>query len=404
MGYELRIALRYIRSGRVQTVLIVSVVTVGILVYTFMAALINGLAQRLTNDVIGNIAHVVLEPPERDPKLIQSPGDARVLLAVLRTNSHRVAIDGWRDAARTVERIPGVTAVSPAVQAGGFVQRGEKIKPILLYGVGVDQVSDIVEIGPRLVRGSDDLGPGEVLLGVKLADELGVTTGQRVRISSERGRDRLLSVRGIFDVENANLNERLCVVELGTAQNLLDLPGSVTRIDVKVSQVFDAPRMARQLAGATGLKATDWVSENKRLKDALRAQANVGDLVKFFTVLLIIIAVASQLLLAALRRRSEIGIMRSMGLGRAAIVHIFLWQGFLIGLIGSSIGSGLGWVFLLLLQAVLKRPDGTAAIAVDPAHGEYAVAVLTATLASTFAAVFPAVSASRVDPVTVIQP
>lgn len=404
MGFEFRVALRYIRSGRIQTVLIVSVVTVGILVYTFMASLINGLAQRLTNDVIGNLAHVVLAPPERDPALIRDPGDARVLLAVLRTHERRASIDGWREAARTAARIPGVVTVSPAVQAGGFAQRGEKVKPILLYGVEVGKVSDIVEIGPKLVRGSEDVGPGEALIGVKLADELGLTTGQRVRVSSERGRERLLSVRGVFDVENANLNERLLVVELGTAQNLLDLPGSVTRIDVKVREVFDAPAMGERLASATGLEATDWVSENKRLKDALRAQASTGHLVKFFTVVLIIVAVASQLLLAVMKRRSEIGIMRSMGIGRAAIVHIFLWQGFLIGLMGSTLGAVLGWVFLLLLRTGLQRPDGTAVLAVDPAQGDYVVAVVTATLASTFAAVFPSVSAARVDPVTVIQP
>jgi lipoprotein-releasing system permease protein len=153
----------------------------------------------------------------------------------------------------------------------------------------------------------------------------------------------------------------------------------------------------------TGLTGIDWISENARLQDALRAQGSTGDLVKFFSILLIIISVASQLLLSANRRRSEIGIMRSMGVSKASVTWIFLLQGLLIGLIGSCAGALLGYGFAEFLNALTLRPDGTHSLPVEPALGEYGIAITIATLASSLAAILPARMASRVDPVEVIQ-
>jgi lipoprotein-releasing system permease protein len=403
MPFEITVALRYVRSGRLQTALIFAGVAIGIVVFTFMAALINGLAVSLTNNVIGNIAHVRLEPAERIPATLrQSPG-LRALVAVQRGNEPRASISGWRKYVDMVERVPGVTAVAASVTGAGFIQRGERIVPVSLLGYEPGKESVMIDLATGLVRGSASLSPGDVLIGVTIADQLGVTTGQRLRVRSDRGRERSLVVRGIFDVRSASVNERLAFTDLGTAQNLFDLVGTTSRIELKLVDIFAAPRVAEQLSSMTGLQAIDWIRENARLQDALDAQGNTGDLVKFFAVLLIVIAVASQLLLSAVRRKAEIGIMRSMGVSRASVTAIFLCQGLLIGLFGSLLGAALGYGFANLLAQLTLRPDGTLGLPVDPALGEYGRAVLLATVAATLAAILPARVASRTDPVEVIS-
>ncbi|MEO6447399.1 MAG: FtsX-like permease family protein [Gemmatimonadaceae bacterium] len=403
MPFEFAVALRYLRSGRLQTVLIFSGVAVGIVVFTFMAALINGLAVTLTNDVIGNLAHVRLEPAPRVPRQLGEVAGLRTLLAVQRGSEPRAAINGWRSFVQTAERLPGVTRVAASVSGSGFIQRGEKIVPVSVTGYEPGKESEMIDLAGGIVRGSPALASGEVLIGITMADELGVTTGQRLRVRSDRGRERALLIRGVFDIGNASLNERAAFTDLSTAQGLFELGGAVSRIEVKLADVFSAPTVATRLAALTGLDAVDWIKENARLQDALRAQGSTGDLVKFFAVLLIIIAVASQLLLSALRRRAEIGIMRSMGVSRASVTGIFVTQGFLIGLLGSVLGAGLGYGFANFLALVTLRPDGSRGLPVDPALGEYGLAIAIATVAATLAAVLPARIASGVDPVEVIQ-
>ena len=402
MPFELSVALRYIRSGRLQTLLIFSGVAVGIVVFTFMAALINGLAVSLTNNVIGNLAHVRLEPLPREPRTLPTPGDVRALVAVQRGNEPRASINGWRNVAQMIERLPGVTASAASVSGAGFIQRGEQVVAVSITGYEPGKESAMIDLASGMIRGSASLGPGDVLIGVSLAADLGVTTGQRLRVRSDRGRERALLIRGIFDVRSASVNERLAFTDLGTAQSLFDVVGSVSRIEVKLQDIFAAPAVAEQLRGMTGLDAIDWIAENARLQDALSAQGRTGDLVKFFAILLIIIAVASQLLLSALRRRAEIGIMRSMGVTRASVTWIFLCQGLLIGLLGSLLGAALGYGFANFLAVVTLRPDGTQGLPIDPALGEYGLAISIATVASTLAAILPARIASRTDPVEVI--
>ncbi len=404
MPFEVKVALRYLRSSKLQTGLILAGIAVGIVAYTFMAARINGLEVKLTDDVIGNIAHIVLEPSEVHPRLIVPPAEGSALVAVQRANERRPEIEGWRPLVTAIDARPEVVAVAPLATGNGFFQRGEKVMPVGITGVEPLRASAILDLEGGLVLGSVVLGPGDVLIGVELADELGVTTGQRLRLRSDRNRERTLNVRGIFDVGSASVNERLAFVDLRTAQSLLDLEGAISRIELKVADIYQAPAIARRLGATTGLEATDWIASNERLQDALRAQGSTGSMIKVFSLLTIVIGVASVLLLAAVRRRSEIGIMRSFGISRGSVRRIFQLQGFLLGLIGSGVGAAGGYGFCLLLQAATRRPDGSFGLPVDPALGEYGTAMALATAASTLAAILPARAAAKVDPVEALQP
>lgn len=414
MAYELKVAFRYLASSRLQTSLILAGVAVGILAYTFMAALINGLAISLTEDVIGNIAHVTLRAADRSPRWLgtaesggegdtdDDAGPQRALVAVQKGGEPRPEISGWRRLERRIEDTPGVHSVAPQVEGSGFLRRGERILPIAFTGAAEGKLSTIVDLAGHLVRGRAELGPEDVLVGIGAADELGVTVGQRLLLESERDRRRSLTVRGVFDV-GGMINDQAVFVDLSTAQSLMELEGSVSTIRIKVDDLYAAPRLARRLAGATGLQAENWIDQNQRLQEALTAQARTGSLIKFFSLLTILIGVASVLLLSAVRRQGEIGILRSFGVSKRSVSAIFLLQGLLLGLVGSSAGAGLGWLFCRLLLVLTRGPSGQAALPVEPSQGEYATAVLLATAACTLAAILPARRAARVDPVEVIQ-
>lgn len=404
MRFEILVAWRYLLSSRVQTALILLGVIVGVIVYTFIASLINGLRVRLTEDVVGNIAHVRLEVPDRVPQLLENPSDdSTALVAVQRGEQPREEISGWRQLIVNIENTPGVKIASPQATGSGFIQKGEQLKPVEITGVEPEKVSAITDIAGGLIRGTTELASGDVLIGKDLADDLGVSTGQRLQIRSGRNRERSLVIRGIFDVGAAGINERVIFVELGTAQALLDIQGNITQIGIKLNDLDAAPQFATGFAGSTGLEAKSWIEENENLQEALNAQAQTGNLIKIFSIVTIVIGVASVLLVSSVRRRSEIGIMRSMGVSRFSITLIFVLQGFFIGLVGSVLGALLGWVFGNLLVTLTTGVDKRPGLPLDPSQGEYWIVILIATFASSVAAILPARSASKVDPVEVIQ-
>lgn len=403
MRYEIRVAIRYLRSSGLQTVLILLATVAGIVAFVFIASLINGLQDQLIDDVLGNIAHIRLEPEDHVPVLIEPIEGAEVLLARQETRRQREEIEGWRGVVEMIEAMPEVTAVSAQAVGGGFIVRGGERLPVSLSGVEPEKVSAILDVEGNLVRGTAAIGPADAVVGGDLADELDLDVGQRIRVRSEENRERSLTVRGIFDLGIQGLNEQLVILDLRTAESLLGLERGVTQIEIKVADIFTAEEIARTLAAVTGLEATSWQEENSQFEDALSAQNQSSNMIKLFTMITIVIAVAGVLQVAALRRLSEIGIMRSMGVRRRSIMAMFILQGLFVGLVGSSIGSFVGWVFVNVVRRATLQPDGTSTLPVDPAQGEYGIAIAAATIASAVAAILPAWSASRVDPVEVLQ-
>jgi lipoprotein-releasing system permease protein len=292
--------------------------------------------------------------------------------------------------------------VAGQIIGSGFLAKAEAVAPVSVTGVESGQVSAIARIGPSIVSGSTELTLGAILIGQGLADKLGVGVGQTVSLSSDRGVQQTFTVGGIFALGVGGLDNGSVIVNIRPARVLFALPEGLTRFEVKLDDLNSAPQAARAIGAATGLKATPWTENNKDLLDALRAQARTGDLIKIFALITIIIGVASALLLSTYRRQSEIGIMRAMGATRRFVVFVFVIQGALIGLSGGVIGAGLG--YLSLLPFPLPEATAGGGLPVDVRQGDYLAAILLTVTGAVLAAIWPANSASRVDPVKVIGP
>jgi len=411
MVFELKLAARYLASARLQTGLLVSGVAVGVVVFTFIAALMNGLSRRLTEDITGNVAHVTLEPEPRSPRaFLASPGK-RSLFAVQPGHDVKPVIRTYRFVLDVAARMRGIRVAVPEVFGNGTLARGEKNVAVAVTGVEQKNADEIAPLGQSMIRGRLDLGVGNVIIGSRLADELAVDVGERLILRAVRpasgsaaaSAEAVVVVRGIFTLGVQAIDERVLYIELGTAKKLFDIQDGVSIIELKVDDVWQAPALADRLARATQLKASSWLERNARLQEGLRAQASTAAMIKVFSLLTIAIGVASTLYLSVSRRRSEIGILRSFGIGRAAIIRAFVLQGVLVGAMGATTGIALGFGFAHVLLAVSMKANGVPSIPIDPDLGEYGWAVILAVGASAFAAVLPAWSAAKIDPLEAIQ-
>ena len=409
MVFEAKLALRYLISSRLQTSLLVAGVAVGVLVFTFIAALMNGLGVRLTDDITGNVAHVTLEPEPRVPRTYMPSPLGRAVFAVQPGHDDTAEIRTYRSVLELAVRMPGVRVAVPEVIGNATLARGANSVGVVVTGVAPEQAGTIAPVDRSIVRGRLDLGVGNVVVGSTLAQDLAVDVGDRLVLRAARSRagvassDAIVTVRGIFTLGVQAVDERVIYLELTAARKLFGLTDGVSQIELKITDIWRAEELSAGLARATGLKATSWLERNARLQEGLRAQASTATMIKVFSLLTIAIGVASTLFLSVMRRRSEIGILRSFGIGRAAVVRTFVLQGVLIGIMGSEVGVALGFAFAHLLLAISMTAKAAPSIPIDPAQGEYLRAILLATAASALAAILPAWSAAKTDPLDAIQ-
>jgi lipoprotein-releasing system permease protein len=299
-----------------------------------------------------------------------------------------------------IEALPEIAVTSQQIVGNGFMVRGVVTAPVSVTGVETDKVSAIADIEEALQDGSTDLANSSVIMGSTLASDLGVSVGQVVRLQSDQDVQRPLVVSGIFELGVEALDARSAFVSLATARTLFNLPQGISLIEIKLTDLNQAPPVARRIANETGLKATAWTEGNSQLLDGLRAQANSGNLIKAFALITIVIGVASALLLSTYRRRPEIGIMRAMGASRGFVIFVFVTQGALIGLLGGLIGAGLGYAALLPFPVPELAPPG--GLPVDVRQGAYGLAISLTAIGAILASILPARAAARVDPVSVI--
>lgn len=399
MPYDLKLAWRYLISSRGQSALLIAGVALGVFFFVFISALIGGLGQFLVQRTVGEISHVTLTPAAAEARLL--PGSVgETLLVTQAETGQRDLLAGADALVPLLDQTPGIAGVSPQLTGNAILLRGQARAAVSVTGIEPQRVSDIADFSGRLVAGNAVLGSNRVLIGQALADDLKIGTGQILRIQSDRGVETTLQVTGIFALGVEATDRRSIFISLATARALFAVPQGISRIEVKLDDLYQADAMAKQLGALTGYHSESWTEGNTQLLDGLNAQARSGDMIKGFSLLTIIIGVASAMLVNTYRRSSEIGIMRACGAKRGFVLRVFILQGALIGLCGAALGAGLGYAVLSHIPR--PEPGTTPGLPVDYRQGAYGLAMVLTTIGAVFASLLPARAAARIDPVKVI--
>ena len=404
-----------VRSKRL-TALTLVVLSVSVILVIFLTALIDGLERDLVEETTGAIAHVLIEPREREPLALwnreqpAAPDDGPLYLGERTTlTSQKGAIDNWPRWTRLVDQFsPEIQGVSPAAEGQGFVIRGEKREAVRLYGIEPRRYDRLVPIQKNLVEGRFyELGPGEIAIGYKLAETMGVDTGDRLQVTTSARTGRSMRIVGLFDTGFGGVDNAAVFMRLGDGQSLFGLGSSVNAIGVEVQNVFQADRVAEQLQRQVPYAVTSWIADNERLLRALEGQGRSSDLIIFFTAVAAAFAIASILIVLVTNKLPEIGILKAMGATRRQIRTVFALQGALLSLVGGILGASVGALTVKLLSKIEGPP--TASGRTEPlfpfelSPELVAGTVVGAVLIGFVASLVPALRASDVDPIEVIQ-
>ena len=346
MQFELFVAARYLRAKRRQAVIgiitVISIIGVAAGVASLIVALAinNGFRQDLQDRLLGSTSHI---------------------------NLLRVASDGirdWEALLARLEKTPHVVAGAPAIYEQVLISRGARAQGGILKGIipqderKVSTILDTVTQGSAaaLDQASQSANGAEpatqlppIILGKDMADELGANVGAVVTVTSPQGeltpfgvvpKYKRFKVAGIFSSGFFDYDNSWAFIRLSDAQRLFDLTDVVSVLEFKVDDIYQAHVIGEQLEAEAGkgFMATDWMDQNRALFHALRLER----IVTFITIGLIVFVAALNILISlimmVMEKTRDIAVLVSMGAKRRQIRRIFIYQGILIGVIGTVLG------------------------------------------------------------------
>ncbi|MDI1350256.1 FtsX-like permease family protein [Aquabacterium sp.] len=403
LAFEFSVALRFLREGRFQSLLIIVGVAAGVAVVAYISALVSGLQTNTLNKTLGAQAHIVISPPDERvaPAWPVAPGERHASETQARAQRLRT-IANWPAVDAAMSRRAGISAVSPMTSGAALARRGEATRAIALTGVDLARYDRIVNLREKLVAGSFRIGPGEAIVGKTLAEDLGVRVGDRITLSTDSRSDSV-RINGLVDLGIKDLNRRVVIVPQRSAQSLLDLTGGATQIDLRVNDVWAAQTLAASLARELPCKVESWQDANTQLVTALNAQSISTTLIRSVVMVVVVLGIASVLVVSVVQKQREIGILRAMGAQRAQILRVFLIQGGMVGLLGSVLGTGIAMGMIKVFTTFVRGADGLPLFSITLPPETALQTMAMALAAGLLAAVAPARRAARMDPAQAIR-
>ena len=409
---EMGIAWRYLRSRRGSKLLsLISIIAIaGVVIGVSALIVIMGVMSGLQNDL-------------REKILIGSP-DVRVM-----NYGSDMVLKDWQPVLAKVGKVPGVVATAPFVLTKALVGAGHKytdgafIMGIVPEGEGGAPVTTIRSFrtaGDFRFRTTDGKQAGAVV-GSKLANRLNIYPGTDsitlvtgTAVSPVTGMPSphfvTLEVTGIFETGMYEYDNAYIYTSLKVAQQLADLGNDVTGLEVRTANRDVARDVALRLETLLGYpyRTMDWRAQNQALFQALQLE-KLG--MTFILLLIILVAafnIVGTLTMVVADKTKEIGILRAMGMSSASIRRVFLIQGTLIGVVGTTLGLvvGLGTSIALDKYKLITLDPQVYFIdhlPVDRAPLDIAVTIAASLLIAAIATIYPAIQASRLLPVEAMR-
>jgi len=379
MKLAFQIAKRFLFASKKQTLVIILGIAVGVSVQVFIGALISGLQKSLVDTTIGSQSQITIV--KEDDYI----NDYETLIAT---------VEGASDNIKVVT--PTITT-----RAGSLVL-GEISEGVVLNGYNFTSADEIYKFSSKLTTGSEiPDAMNEVALGINLKEALGIDIGSEISFESPVFATQTFKVVGFFDFEVSAINNTWTIATIDTVQNIIGEGEVVSRIEMQLNEVFDAEEVTKlelEAVVAAEYTITTWISENESLLSGLQGQSISSLMIQIFVIVSVVLGISSTLAITVLQKSKQLGILKAMGIQDGDASLIFLFEGVLLGVFGAIIGLLLG-IGLLYAFTTFSGTD----IPISFDAGFLALSAGIAILASTLAALSPAIKSSKLSVIEVIR-
>jgi len=400
--YELFLGLRYLKAKRKQrfisviTIISVLGVMVGVMALVVVLSVMNGFRSDLMSKILGVNSHVL----------------------VLNLSG---TFNGYQEVAEKVKKVDGVVAITPFVYTQVMLNNSGNVSGAVLRGVDPKSAARVVSFDKMIKEGSlsslseAENGIPSIIIGSELAKQIGAATGSLVTVISPEGKltplgrtpnTKRFKVTAIFDSGMYEYDASMVYISLREAQRFLALGDSVTGLELKVKEVYQSDIIARKIQKSLGYPywTKDWKLMNRSLFSALKLEKLTMFVILTMIVLVGALNIISTLVMVVMEKTRDVAILRAMGASARSIMSIFMFQGILVGVIGTISGlcSGLGLCWLLSKYQFIDLPSDVYYISKLPVQvsvSDVSIVAGAAVVISFLATLYPAWYASRLNPV-----
>jgi lipoprotein-releasing system permease protein len=403
MNYELFISLRYLKARRKQVLVsVISLISIlgialGVTALLVTLSVMNGFKTDLTNKILGTYAHIIV---------IHQAGQG---------------LTDYAAAKKQIDTTPHVVASSPFVYGQIMLKGGDNISGAVVKGVIPAEERLVSEIKNNIKEGSlESLNqPKNIIIGRELARNLGVNLNEDIYLISPVSmispfglipKMEKFKVTGIFVSGMYEYDSNLSYVSLSSAQELFDLGQKVTGLAVKTDDPYKAQEISAKLQ--ENLKypywVRSWMATNRNLFSALKLEKIMMFIILTLIVLVAAFNIVATLMIMTIEKTRDIGILKTMGATRKSIRRIFVLEGLIIGVIGTTLGSIGGYLISKLLDTYqfIKIPADVYYLDKLPVKmytSDFVMVAIAALVISLLATLYPSYKAGKLDPSEAIR-
>jgi len=408
--FEWMLALRYLRAKRAESFIsIISVISLvgialGVAVLIIVMAVMNGFRKELLDKILGLNGHLLIQS-------LESP------------------LTDWQEVAERVGKVEGIKLAAPIVEGQALASSPLGASGVLLRGVRAADLAKLPSVASNIRQGTlegFDEGQG-VAIGRGLADQLSLRAGDSVTLIAPRGavtpmgttpRIKSYKVAAVFEIGMSEYDAALVFMPLPEAQAYFNRAGDVTAIEVYTDNPDQVDRTRKLVAEAANrpIFMVDWRQRNATFFNALQVERNVMFLILTIIVIVAAFNITSGLIMLVKDKGRDIGILRTMGVTRGAIMRVFMMTGASVGVVGTFVGFLLALLACLNIESIrhfvswltnteLFSPElyFLSKLPADLDGGETMAVVVMALALSLLATLYPAWRAARLDPVEALR-
>ncbi len=276
-------------------------------------------------------------------------------------------LDNWQELDQRLVDYPHIQGTAPFINGQVMINADRRVSGTMLSGILPENEAKVSEVASKMKEGKlTDLVSGEygIILGLELANYLGVVVGDKITVISPQvnstpagvvPRMRRFTVIGTFQVGMYEYDRNMALIHLDDAAKLFRLDSAVSGLRIKLDDLFNAPQITHELSQAlyNNYYVSDWTVAHSNFFRAIQTEKTV-----MFIILLLIVAVAafnivSTLVMVVTDKRGDIAILKTQGLTSPSVMGIFMVLGAIIGAVGTIIGTVFGVILALNVETIV---------------------------------------------------
>lgn len=380
-------------------------IALGVASIIVVMSIMNGFHSEMRNKILSMVSHVII-------------------------TDRNYTLNDWSKVKSVIDENKLVSASAPYVEGQAMISSNGNVHGIQVKGIIPEYEKNVTSLSNNIIDGNlGNIGnkPYQISIGNDLAKKLNLSVGDKITLVIPRANSTLIGiiprikrfeVSSIFNFGMQQYDKNLVFIDINEAQKLYEMKNSITGLRLKLHDLFESPKMSRIINSElkSNYIVIDWTMMNKNFFNALKMEKTMLILLMFLIVLVATFNIISSLFMVVSEKKSDIAILKTIGMGSKNIMNIFILQGTFLGLSGIIFGLLLGILITLNLDHIVSFIEfiiGSKLLSADiymistvPAKIEILDILYVSIISFMFslmATIYPAVKASKTMPAETLK-